>query len=87
MFEFMTIRELYEIVMSGSHVEQDSMEYVQLQGWVRTNRCSGKLGFIELNDGTYFRNAQLVYLQELKNFAEVEKYPTGAAITVTGNSC
>lgn len=32
MFEFMTIRELYEIVMSGSHVEQDSMEYVQLQG-------------------------------------------------------
>ena len=70
--------------MSGSHVEQDSMEYVQLQGWIRTNRCSGKLGFIELNDGTYFRNAQLVYMKELKNFAEVEKYPTGAAITVTG---
>ena len=84
MFEFMTIRELYEIVMSGSHVELDSMEYVQLQGWIRTNRCSGKLGFIELNDGTYFRNAQLVYMQELKNFSEVEKYPTGAAVTITG---
>ena len=84
MFEFMTIRELYEIVLSASHVELDSLEYVQLQGWIRTNRCSGKLGFIELNDVTYFRNAQLVYMQELKNFAEVEKYPTGAAITVTG---
>ena len=84
MIEFMTIRELYEIVLSASHVELDSLEYVQLQGWIRTNRCSGKLGFIELNDGTYFRNAQLVYMQELKNFAEVEKYPTGAAITVTG---
>ncbi|WP_275905141.1 asparagine--tRNA ligase [Eubacterium sp. AF05-24] len=60
------------------------MEYVQLQGWIRTNRCSGKLGFIELNDGTYFRNAQLVYTQDLKNFKEVEKYPTGAALTVTG---
>lgn len=84
MFEFMTIRELYEIVLSASHVELDSLEYVQLQGWIRTNRCSGKLGFIELNDGAYFRNAQLVYMQELKNFAEVEKYPTGAAITVTG---
>ena len=84
MFEFMTIRELYEIVLSAYHVELDSLEYVQLQGWIRTNRCSGKLGFIELNDGTYFRNAQLVYMQELKNFAEVEKYPTGAAITVTG---
>ena len=80
----MTIRELYEIVLSGSHVELDSMEYVQLQGWIRTNRCSGKLGFIELNDGTYFRNAQLVYTQDLKNFKEVEKYPTGAALTVTG---
>ena len=84
MFECMTIRELYEIVLSGSHVELDSMEYVQLQGWIRTNRCSGKLGFIELNDGTYFRNAQLVYTQDLKNFKEVEKYPTGAALTVTG---
>lgn len=80
----MTIRELYEIVLSGSHVELDSMEYVQLQGWIRTNRCSGKLGFIELNDGTYFHNAQLVYTQDLKNFKEVEKYPTGAALTVTG---
>lgn len=83
MFEFMTIRELYEL-MHASMMEIDSIEYVQLQGWIRTNRCSGKLGFIELNDGTYFRNAQLVYTQDLKNFAEVEKYPTGAAITVTG---
>lgn len=84
MFEFMTIRELYEIVLSASHVELDSMEYVQLQGWIRTNRSSGKIGFIELNDGTYFRNAQLVYLQELKNSEDVEKFPTGAAVTVTG---
>ena len=68
MFEFMTVRELYEIVFSGSHVELDSIEYVQLQGWIRTNRCSGKLGFIELNDGTYFRNVQLVYDVDLKNF-------------------
>lgn len=84
MFEFMTIRELYEIVFSGSHLEMDSLEYVQLQGWVRTNRSSGKLGFIELNDGTYFRNAQLVYDVDLKNFKEVEKYTTGSAVTVTG---
>lgn len=84
MFEFMTIRELYEIVLGGSHVEIDSIEYVQLQGWVRTNRSSGKIGFIELNDGTYFRNAQLVYSSELKDFNEVEKYTTGSALTVMG---
>ena len=84
MFEFMTVRELFEIVMSGSHVEVDGLEYIQLQGWIRTNRCNGKLGFIELNDGTYFRNAQLVYKQELTNFDEVSKYPTGAAVTIVG---
>lgn len=84
MFEFMTARELYEIIMSGSHVEMDTLEYVQLQGWIRTNRCNGKLGFIELNDGTYFRNVQLVYLEGLKNFDEVKGYRSGVALTVTG---
>lgn len=84
MFEFMTIRELYEMVLSQNHMELDSLEYVQLQGWVRTNRCNGKLGFIELNDGTYFRNAQLVYMSELKNFDEVSHYRTGTALTITG---
>lgn len=84
MFEFMTVRELFEITLNGSHMEIDGIEYVQLQGWIRTNRCSGKLGFIELNDGTYFRNAQLVYKQDLVNFEEVSKYPTGAALTIVG---
>ena len=84
MFEFMTIRELYEIVLGGSHVEIDSIEYVQLQGWVRTNRSSGKIGFIELNDGTYFHNAQLVYSSDLKDFNEVEKYAPGSGLTVSG---
>lgn len=84
MLEFMTARELYEIVYSGSHVELDTIEFIQLEGWVRTNRCSGKIGFIELNDGSYFRNVQLVYNEGLVNFNEVSKYSTGSAITVTG---
>lgn len=84
MFEFITIRELYEMVLGGSLVEVESLEYVELQGWIRTNRCSGKLGFIELNDGTYFRNAQLVYDHQLAMFDTIAKYPTGAAVSVTG---
>ncbi len=84
MFEFMTVRELYEMVQTQNHMELDSLEYVQLQGWVRTNRCNGKLGFIELNDGTYFKNVQLVYTNELKNFDEVSHYRTGVALTITG---
>ena len=72
MFEFMTVRELYEICRADNAVETDNVEYVELEGWVRTNRDSGKVGFIALNDGSYFRNCQVVYLEEkLKNFDEV----------------
>ena len=84
MFEFMTIRELYELCLSGDQVEQYSLEYVELEGWVRTNRPSGKIGFIALNDGTYFRNAQVVYSDNLKNFDEAKHISTGSAIHVLG---
>ena len=64
MFEFVTARELFELVHMGSEIEKDQLEYVELDGWVRTNRNNGSVGFIELNDGTYFRNAQIVYSSE-----------------------
>lgn len=84
MVSFMTIRELYEMVAEGNSVELDQIEYVQLQGWVRTNRSNGSIGFIEFNDGTYFRNCQLVYNSDSKDFMMIEKYLTGTALTVTG---
>ncbi|MGL5540726.1 MAG: asparagine--tRNA ligase, partial [Erysipelotrichaceae bacterium] len=82
--EFMTVRELYEMVLADEMMELDAIGYLQLQGWVRTNRDNGKVGFIELNDGTYFRNVQLVYDTTLANFDEVTRFSTGSAITVTG---
>jgi len=39
-------------------------EQVILQGWVKTNRNNGSVGFIELNDGSQFKNIQLVYTKE-----------------------
>ena len=54
MLAFMTVRELYELVQAQNQMEIDSLQYVTLQGWVRTNRDNGSIGFIELNDGTYF---------------------------------
>ena len=42
--EFRTIRELYEITYEGSQIEKDSLDLVEIEGWVRTNRCNGKLG-------------------------------------------
>ena len=78
-----TVRELYELTF-GTDLEKDQIEYVFLQGWVRTNRAGKNVGFIALNDGTYFRNAQLVYSEDLANYDEVSKYLTGTAISVTG---
>ena len=84
MFEFMTIRELYDLIKTNNILEMDSLQYVQLQCWIRTNRCNGSVGFIELNDGTFFKNCQLVYTPQLANFSEISKCLTGAALTVIG---
>lgn len=81
---FKTVRELYETARGGSNLEKESLDLVELQGWVRTNRFNGTIGFIELNDGTYFKNAQIVYDKELEGYEKVEKYATGYALTVKG---
>jgi asparaginyl-tRNA synthetase len=84
MITYMTVRECYEMISDASPIEIDGIEYVQLQGWVRTNRNNGSIGFIELNDGTYFRNIQLVYTSKLPEFETHTKYLTGTSLTVTG---
>ncbi len=84
MFEFMTIRELYELAYASDQMQLDGLEYIQLQGWIRTNRSNGQVAFIELNDGTYFKNCQLVYTPDLANFDYLSKCLTGTALTVIG---
>ncbi len=84
MLSDMTVRELYEMTIDGSDMEKDQMEYVYLQGWIRTNRSGKNVSFISLNDGTYFKNAQIVYSDTLSNYAEIGKLLTGAAVSVTG---
>ena len=84
MIEFKTIRELYEAVNYGDTLMLDSIDQVELEGWIRTNRDNGSIGFIELNDGTYFKNIQLVYSNELSNHEEVAHYISGTAINVKG---
>ncbi len=59
---------------------------VVIKGWVRTNRDSNRLGFIELNDGTTFKSVQIVYEKgTLENFDEISKVPIAAALKVVGN--
>ena len=37
-----------------------------------------------VNDGSYFQPLQVVYHDEMENFAEVSKLNVGAAVIVTG---
>lgn len=59
-------------------------EKVVLEGWVRTNRNNGSIGFIEFNDGTYFKNIQLVYENSNNNYDFISHIRYGSAIKVTG---
>ena len=68
-----------------NYISMIEIEYVELQGWIRTNRNSGKVGFLALNDGTYFKNVQVVYLDEIiDNYEEASHISTGSAVKVTG---
>ena len=58
---------------------------ITVAGWVRTVRDSKTFGFIELNDGTFFKSMQIVFDQELGNFKEIAKLGVGSAIIATGH--
>ncbi|MBP2027252.1 asparaginyl-tRNA synthetase [Acetoanaerobium pronyense] len=58
---------------------------VTIQGWIRTLRDSKNFGFIEVNDGSFFKNIQVVFDTELPNFKEVAKLAISTAITVKGD--
>ncbi len=57
---------------------------VTLQGWVRTNRNSKNISFIEFNDGSCFSNLQIVYSPEMEGYEQASKITTGSAIEVKG---
>jgi asparaginyl-tRNA synthetase len=59
---------------------------VTVCGWIKTLRQSKALGFIELNDGTCFRNLQVVFEEsKLSNYQEIAKQNVGAALIVRGH--
>ncbi|ABN51311.1 MAG TPA: asparagine--tRNA ligase [Hungateiclostridium thermocellum] len=58
---------------------------IVVAGWVRTVRDSKAFGFIELNDGSFFKNLQIVFEEKnLPNFKEIAKLSVGSAIIAHG---
>ncbi|MBV1819781.1 asparagine--tRNA ligase [Anaerosalibacter bizertensis] len=76
--ERVTVREIFR------ETEKYLNKEVQIEGWIRTLRSSKKFGFIEVNDGTFFKNIQVVFDEKLENFKEISKFPISASIVVQG---
>ncbi len=73
------INEIY----SDFHDHKD--KNLQIAGWIRTIRSSKNFGFIEVNDGTYFANVQVVFEKDIiDNYSEIEKLAVGSSIVVEG---
>ena len=54
-------------------------------GWARTIRDMKTFGFVELNDGSCFKNLQIVMsAEELDNYRDIASQNVGAALRVTG---
>ncbi len=58
---------------------------VTVCGWARTIRDMKTFGFIELNDGSCFKNLQIVMdAEKLANYKDIAGQNVGAALIVTG---
>ncbi|ABR50297.1 asparaginyl-tRNA synthetase [Alkaliphilus metalliredigens QYMF] len=73
-----SVKEIYR------QTEQYAGQSIRVEGWIRTLRASKAFGFIELNDGTFFKNIQIVFDEDLHNFSDVSKFTISSAIIIEG---
>ncbi|ALJ30820.1 Asparagine--tRNA ligase [Apilactobacillus kunkeei] len=57
---------------------------VSLEGSIKTIRGSKNISFIELNDGSCFKSAQIIVKKSNENFEQISKLPIASTITVEG---
>ena len=76
--ETLKIKEIFK--NSANYENKD----ITLEGWIRTVRDSKTFGFIELNDGSFFKNIQIVFTDTLENFETIKKLTISSSIKVTG---
>ncbi len=74
-----TVKDLYK--NTNEYVDKE----ITIEGWVKTVRDSKTFGFIELNDGTFFKNVQIVFNDKLENFENICKLTISSSIKVVGN--
>ncbi len=74
----LTIRDLFK--NSDAYVNKE----ICIEGWIKTLRDSKTFGFLELNDGSFFKNIQIVFDDSLSNFSDICKLTISSSIKVTG---
>ena len=75
------------ITIASVFADSDKLDQqtVTVMGWARTIRDMKTFGFIELNDGSCFKNLQVVMdANALENYKEIAAQNVGAALIVTG---
>lgn len=73
-----TIKELYRQTETFLNTE------IEVSGWIKTVRVSKTFGFIELNDGSFFKNLQIVFEEGINNFKDVSKLTVGSSLCIKG---
>ena len=74
-----TVKSIYRETAEYANKE------VTVGGWIRTMRASKNFGFTELNDGSFFKNIQVVFeADKVSNYEEITKQNVGAALIVKG---
>ena len=69
-------------VLAGKYAVGDT---ITVKGWVRTRRDSkAGLSFIAVHDGSCFDAVQVIALNNLENYADVQKLTAGCSISATG---
>lgn len=64
--------------------EKYSDKEVEVGGWIKNSRFSKNVGFVELNDGTFFNPVQIVVVKDNEDFEKCEKLKLSSAIIVIG---
>lgn len=74
-----TVKDIYQ------ELDKYSDQEITIFGFVKQNRFNGKIGFLNLNDGTFLKSIQVVYKNEnLSNIDEISSARTSASVSVTG---
>ena len=77
--------ERVEIKKLYRNTKEYAGKNVKVFGWIRNIRDSKVFGFIELNDGSFFKSVQVVFEENVvSNFADVAKLNIGSSIFVEG---